>query len=137
MAENRQWHLARLSTPSALRVLHALGKQPEPIGAVALATAAAVSESTTREVLSRAIRIDLAVRYDGDRPTDAGRFALTTAGWDHIAACKSTLIDDDEASNVVDDQSSSTTMTTPRGRRGKPDWCRPGTGVCIGCQEPS
>lgn len=137
MAENRQRHLARLSTPSALKVLVTLGKMPTPIGAVTLGKAAGVSESTTREVLSRAIRTGLAVRHDGDRPTDAGRFALTTAGWDHIAACKQTFIDGDEAANAVDDQSSSTTMTTGRGRRGKPDWCTPGHGVCIGCQEPS
>lgn len=136
MTENRQWHLARLSTPTALRILTTLGKLPEPIGAVALSMAAGASETTTRECLSRAIRVGLAVRHDGDRPTDAGRFTLTPEGRQHITHCRP-VIDDDAAANDVDDQSSSTTMTIRPPRRGKPGWCTPGKGVCRGCEEPS
>lgn len=132
---DRDRHIARLSTPSSYLVLHTLSQVVEPITVADLATAAAVSQTTCREVLGRAIGLGWATRHSPT--TDTGTFTLTPEGRLQLDALHASVIDVNASAIDHDDQPPSTTMTTPTGRRGKPAWCTPGSGVCTACQEPS
>lgn len=137
--DERQFHVARLSTPSAGRVLDALGAAGEPVRAADLAAVAQVSISATREVLARAHKLNLVVQHVAPGKV-ASRWSLTTGGWDHLAGLRSLYapasVNDVDASAIDhDDRPSSTTMTPTRDRRGKPGWCTPGVGACKDCKE--
>lgn len=137
--DERQFHADRLSTPTAVQIFGALGAATEPVTASDLAAVAQVSISATRDVLVRAHKLNWVVQYA--TTGKAYRWAMTSHGWDHLAALRacagqSEAVNDVDASLIDhDDQPSSTTMTPAVGRRGKPAWCTPGRGACIGCKE--
>lgn len=137
--DERQFHVDRLSTPTAERVLAALGGVCQAVTASDLAHLAQVSISATRDVLARAYKLNWVVQRVTPGKT-AAQWVLTTRGWDHLGALRSVhapaSVNDVDASAIDhDDQPSSSTMTPARDRRGKPDWCTPGAGVCNLCKE--
>lgn len=135
--DERQFHAARISTPTAREIFAALAAASAPVTAAEVATVAQVSISATRDVLARAHKLNFVVQYA--TAGNAHHWALSTSGWDHLAALQSSYapgsVNDVDASAIDhDDQPSSTTKTERTDRRGKPNWCTPGRGVCQQCK---
>lgn len=148
----RSWLLGQLSTDTARRVLALLTCHAGACTATFLAGSSGVDLPETRRILVKAFTVGL-VDYHHDTGTDTIRYTITAAGRDHlnrppapipgstyerveIIDDPAPVIDDDASAIVVDDQPSSAPMTGPA-RRGRPTWCTPGHGVCLGCKEGS
>jgi hypothetical protein len=127
MSESREWHKAKLSTPSAVKVLAALAEATERVTATEVADAAGTSVTTTREVLTRAFQLGWATKHVAR--TEPARYSLTAAGLAHLRDVDVFDAAPDGTAISPDDQSSSAPMAV----RGKPSWCTPGHGVCAHC----
>jgi hypothetical protein len=135
MTDDERWHVINnLSTATAYRILSFLGAVTEPIDVRQLAVTCAVAASVCRQAINQAVSVGFAHAHVDPHFTTI-TYSLTVSGAAHVrgvAAKYDAVIDVNAAAIDINDQPSLTSMTA---RRGRPDWCTPGHGVCTGCTE--
>lgn len=141
---DRQWAeqgirdaVERLSSREGVQVLAAVAMHASPPAADGLAMFTRLPVEVVRSLLLDARLAAWVTAVDRAQPPTLG-YVITDKGRTNLARLARLHTIDvnnaDDTVNDVDDNTSSTTMTTPvRDRRGRPDWCTPGTGVCRHC----
>jgi hypothetical protein len=142
---DRQWTqqsvrdaVARLSTADGTRLLAAIALHKTPPALDGLALFTRLPAQTVRSLLADARLAGWVDVFERAQPPSIG-YVVTAEGHTNLTRlareCAGDVISVDDTVNVNDDQSSTTTMTPAPvvNRRGKPGWCRPGTGVCSHC----
>lgn len=130
--------ILRLSSREGVVVLAAVAMHKAPPALNGLVLFTRLPAETVRLMLADARVagwVDLAERAT---PPVAG-YVITDEGRTNLARlARLHTVDVNNADDTVidgNDTVSSTTMTPVRDRRGRPDWCTPGKGVCQACKE--